>query len=447
MQPLPDARIKTKFQKDQEPLLRFRVNVILLMGIFLVPLFGVIDYFLYPDHFKRFFLYRGIASAVCLLLFIINRLVDLGSRSLYLGLAAYYGVGLCIIKMIVDVGDASTPYYAGLSLVFIGFGVVLPLSVRRLIPHCIILYLIYFGLTVPSVQTDDLLQFLSRNMFLFSTLVLVMLAAHIDHTLRWREYQLRIELEKTEQELNLYSERLEDMVKEKTDALVQKEQRLRILSSHLLTAQEKERRRISLELHDDLGQSLTLLKLQLRGTGKKLRADQEALKEDLKVTSKSIDKIIEDVRRISRDLTPTIIEHLGFSAAIRSLFLDFARHSDVKVFLELGDVDDLLSSSTQIAVYRIFQEALNNIGKHAEAANISIEVKQIDNIVSFLIQDDGKGFDLQKVLDKAVTERSLGLAAMDERAKMLEGQLEVSSQKGKGTKIVFKIPVSIRRQA
>jgi signal transduction histidine kinase len=446
MQPLPDARIKIKFQKDQEPLLRFRVNVILLMGIFLVPLFGVIDYFLYPEHFKRFFLYRGIASGVCLLLFVINRLTDLGSRSLYLGLAAYYGVGLCIIKMIVDVGDASTPYYAGLSLVFIGFGVVLPLSVRRLIPHCIILYLIYFGLTVPAVQTDDLLQFLSRNMFLFSTLVLVMLAAHIDHTLRWREYQLRIELEKTEQELNLYSERLEDMVKEKTDALVQKEQRLRILSSHLLTAQENERRRISLELHDDLGQSLTLLKLQLRGTGKKLRSDQKALKEDLKVTSKSIDKIIEDVRRISRDLTPTIIEHLGFSAAIRSLFLDFARHSDVKVFLELGDVDDLLSLSTQIAVYRIFQEALNNIGKHAEASNISIEVKQIDNIVSFLIQDDGKGFDLQKNLERAVTERSLGLAAMDERAKMLEGQLEVSSQKGKGTKIAFKIPVSIRRQ-
>ena len=96
------------------------------------------------------------------------------------GFAAYYGVGLCIIKMIVDVGDARTPYYAGLSLVFIGFCVVLPLSVRRLIPHCIILYLIYLGLAFPDMQTDDLLQFLSRNMFLFSTLVLVMLAAHID---------------------------------------------------------------------------------------------------------------------------------------------------------------------------------------------------------------------------------------------------------------------------
>jgi signal transduction histidine kinase len=447
MQPLPDAEIKLKFQKDQESLLRFRVNVILLMGIFLVPLFGIIDYFLYPEHFEKFFLYRGIASGVCLVLFLINRLYDLGSRSLYLGLAAYYGVGLCIIKMIVDVGDARTPYYAGLSLVFIGFCVVLPLSVRRLIPHCIILYLIYLGFAVPDVQTDDLLQFLSRNMFLLSTLVLVMLAAHIDSTLRWREYHLRNELEKKEQELNLYSERLEDMVKEKTNALVQKEQRLRILSLHLLTAQENERRRISLELHDELGQSLTLLKLQLRGTGKKLREDQKALKEDLKVTSKSIDKIIEDVRRISRDLAPTIIEHLGFSAAIRSLFLDFARHSNVKVLLELDDVDDLLARSTQIAVYRIFQEALNNIGKHAEASNISIMVKQIDNTVSFSIQDDGKGFNLEKNVERTATERSLGLAAMDERARMLEGQLKVFSQEGKGTKITFKIPVSLRRQA
>ena len=237
------------------------------------------------------------------------------------------------------------------------------------------------------------------------------------------------------------------MVKEKTNALVQKEQRLRILSSHLLTAQENERRRISLELHDELGQSLTLLKLQLRGTRKKLREDQKVLKEDLKATSKNIDRIIEDVRRISRDLTPTIIEDLGFSAAIRSLSFDFDRHSNVKVLLELGDVDDLLSRSTQIIVYRIFQEALNNIGKHAEASSISIVVKQIDNIVSFLIQDDGKGFDLEKIVERTVTERSLGLAAMDERARMLGGQLEVSSQEGKGTKIAFKIPVSIRRQA
>ena len=447
MQPLPDADIKLKFQKDQESLLRFRVNVILLMGIFLVPLFGVIDYFLYPEHFEKFFLYRGIASGVCLVLYVMNRLHDLGSRSFYLGFAAYYVVGLGIIKMIVDVGDARSPYYAGLSLVFIGFVVVLPLSVRRLIPHCIILYLIYLGLAFPIAQTEDLIQFLSRNMFLFSTLVLVMLAAHINHTLRWREYLLRIELEKTEQELNLYSERLEDMVKEKTNALVQKEQRLRILSSHLLTAQENERRRISLELHDELGQSLALLKLQLRGTRKKLREDQKVLKEDLKATSKNIDRIIEDVRRISRDLTPTIIEDLGFSAAIRSLFFDFDRHSNVKVLLELGDVDDLLSRSTQIIVYRIFQEALNNIGKHAEASSISIVVKQIDNIVSFLIQDDGKGFDLEKIVERTVTERSLGLAAMDERARMLGGQLEVSSQEGKGTKITFKIPVSIRRQA
>jgi signal transduction histidine kinase len=113
----------------------------------------------------------------------------------------------------------------------------------------------------------------------------------------------------------------------------------------------------------------------------------------------------------------------------------------------LGDVDDLLSRSTQIIVYRIFQEALNNIGKHAEASSISIVVKQIDNIVSFLIQDDGKGFDLEKIVERAVNERSLGLAAMDERARMLGGQLEVSSQEGKGTKIAFEIPVNIRRQA
>lgn len=447
VRPLEGSATRVQFQKDLEPLLRSRVNVIILMGIFLVPLFGVIDYFLYPQHFQEFLLYRGIASGVCLVLYVTNRLRNFGSKSVYLGFAAYYVVGLGIIRMIVDLGDAGTPYYAGLGLVFIGFSVVLPLNVRRLMPHCIILYLIYLGTAFPSTETGHLIQFLSRNMFLFSTLVLVLLAAHVNHTLRWREYLLRLELENTERALEQYSERLEDVVEEKHRALIQKEQRLRILSSHLLTAQEKERRRISLELHDELGQSLTLLKLQLRSAEKKLGADQKALEADFKAISDYIDRIIEDVRRLARDLSPSILEDLGFSAAIRSLFGDFARHSSVKVSLELDDVDALMPRDTQIIVYRIFQEALTNIGKHADASHISIVVRQNANLVSFAIQDDGKGFDLDKTAGQSATEGSLGLTAMDERARMLGGELEISSEAGKGTKIAIQIPMGERRQA
>jgi signal transduction histidine kinase len=347
--------------------------------------------------------------------------------------------------MIVDLGDAGTPYYAGLGLVFIGFCVVLPLNIKRLLPHCIALYLIYLGTTFPSTETGNLIQFLSRNMFLFSTLILVLLAAHVNHTLRWREYLLRLELENTERALEQYSERLEDVVEEKHSALIQKEQRLRILSSHLLTAQEKERRRISLELHDELGQSLTLLKLQLRSAEKKLGADQQALEADFKAVSDYIDRIIEDVRRLARDLSPSILEDLGFSAAIRSLFGDFARHSSVKVSMELDDVDGLLPRDTQIIVYRIFQEALTNIGKHADASHIAIAVRQDGNLVSFEIEDDGQGFDLDKTGGQSGTERSLGLTAMAERARMLGGELEISTQAGKGTKIAVQIPTGMRR--
>lgn len=443
--PSPDGSdTRLQFRRDLEPLLRFRVNVIILMGIFLVPLFGVIDYFLYPQHVQTFLLYRGIASGVCLVLYVTNRLRDLGPRSVYLGFAAYYVVGLSIIQMIVDLGDAATPYYAGLGLVFIGFCVVLPLNVGRLIPHCIVLYAIYLWAAFPGTETENLIHFLSRNMFLFSTLVLVLLAAHVNHSLRWREYLLRLELENTERALAQYSERLEDVVEAKHSALIQKEQRLRILSSHLLTAQEKERRRISLELHDELGQSLTLLKLQLRSAEKKLGAGQKALEGDFKAISEYIDRIIEDVRRLARDLSPSILEDLGFSAAIRSLFGDFARHSSVKVSLELDDVDAVLPRDAQIIVYRIFQEALTNIGKHADASHMSVAVRQNGHFVSFAIQDDGKGFDPEKTGEQSGTERSLGLTAMDERARMLGGALQVSSDPGKGTKIAVQIPMGAR---
>jgi signal transduction histidine kinase len=437
-----NLELKFQFQKDQEMLLRFRVNIILLMGVCLVPLFGVIDYFLYPQYFLRFMVYRSVVSCVCLLLFIFNRMRNLGSWSLYLGVAAYYLVGLCIVKMIIDLDDILTPYWAGLGLVFIGFSVVLPLGVKLLLPHCMLLYFFYFGLAFPSSQPENIAYFLASNAFLFSTLVIVISAAHVSHSLRWREYLLKVELQKMQDELRRYSESLEDMVEEKHRALIQKELRLRFLSSHLLTAQERERRRISLELHDELGQSLTLLKLQVGSIEKKLRKGQKSLKETCESTLNYIDKMIEDVRRLARDLSPSILEDLGFSAAIRWLFKDFAEHSNIKISLNIVDVDPLFDREAQIILYRIFQEALANIGKHAHASQVSVAIKQNGNSVSFQVEDNGSGFNPEEVESRSPTSKSLGLAAMHERARMLGGLLDISSQQGRGTTIALSIPVN-----
>ena len=217
-----DPELKRAFREDQRTLLRNRVNVILLMGIFLVPLFGIGDYFLYPNLFKTFMLYRCVAAGGCLVLYIINHSRDLGFKSFYLGIIAYYLVGLSIIKMIVDLDDVASPYYAGLNLVFIGFCAVLPVEARRLMLHCAVLYLAYFGLAFPTGRPESTPLFLTGNMFVFSTLVIVVLAAHVNYILRWREYRLRLDLEALRKKLESYSQGLEVQVDEKQKALIQK---------------------------------------------------------------------------------------------------------------------------------------------------------------------------------------------------------------------------------
>ena len=240
-----------------------------------------------------------------------------------------------------------------------------------------------------------------------------------------------------------YEGTVEDITERKRaeKALRESEKKLRLLSSHLLMAQETERRRISIELHDELGQALAVLKLQLRSIQRKLRKDQTALREGCESTLKYIDQVIENVRRLSRDLSPTLLEDLGLSAALRWLIDDFAKHFHVKVSLDIADMDNFFSQKAQIIIYRIFQEALTNIAKHAQATQVSVVVKKKDGSVSFSLEDNGKGFDVKQAMMRNSTEKGLGLAAMDERTWMLGGSFDVWSQEGKGTRVSFTIPI------
>jgi signal transduction histidine kinase len=224
-------------------------------------------------------------------------------------------------------------------------------------------------------------------------------------------------------------------------ALQESGKRLQFLSSHLLTAQERERRRVSVELHDELGQALTVLKLQLRSIERKLRKDQAALREDCEDTLRYVDQIIDNVRRLSRDLSPSILEDLGLSAALRWVIDDVSRHYGFEASVKMEDIKHLFSEEAQIIIYRVFQEALANAGKHAHATNISIAIEKRDGSVFFVLEDNGNGFDVEYVRAQASTEKGLGLAAMDERLRMLGGSLDIWSEEGTGTKITFTVPV------
>jgi len=226
------------------------------------------------------------------------------------------------------------------------------------------------------------------------------------------------------------------------EALRDSEKRLRSLSSQLLKAREKEQKRLSIELHDELGQALALLKHRIRSIGKKLHEGQALLHAECEDTNQYVDQIIDNVRRLSRDLSPSTLEDLGLSSALRWLLEDFSKRHAMHTSLDIEDIDHLFSQEAQTNLYRIFQEALTNISKHAHASRVSFTVKKKDSRVYFLMEDDGKGFDVDQVKEMQSFEKGMGLAAIEERVHMLGANLDLRSEQRKGTRMSFTIPIT-----
>jgi PAS domain S-box-containing protein len=225
------------------------------------------------------------------------------------------------------------------------------------------------------------------------------------------------------------------------DALRESEKMLRFLSTRLFEAHEQERSRLSKELHDQLGHDLVLFKSWLRSIEKKLEERQTLLKKECENTIAAVDEMIENVRRISRDLMPSMLEDLGLAASIQSLVENFSDQHAIQVTLDLVDIDHLFSREAQINLYRIFQEILTNVSKHASATQVSVVVKEKNGDITFRVRDNGKGFELNKVRERKFNTRGVGLTAMTERIHMLGGTFEVHSQPGEGTEIRIRVPI------
>jgi len=228
--------------------------------------------------------------------------------------------------------------------------------------------------------------------------------------------------------------------KNKEEELRESESQLRLLSSQILTAQETERRRISRELHDELGQSLTVMKLRVSYIGKELKKNQIKLREECEKTLQYLNQVMENVRRLSRELSPSILEDLGLTAALRWLINNFIKNNEMQITFNITEIDHLFTRDAQMSIYRILQEALTNIGKHAQAKKIRIVIEKNEDGVWIRVEDDGKGFDPTKALMKEAAERGWGLATMKERARIFGGSLDLWSQEGEGTKISLRIP-------
>jgi PAS domain S-box-containing protein len=227
--------------------------------------------------------------------------------------------------------------------------------------------------------------------------------------------------------------------------LRESEERLRYLASQLLHAQEKERRYLALELHDDLGQSLMVLKMQLRAIEKTVPLEQWRTKEECAHTLNYLNTVIDNVRRLARNLRPSVLDDLGLAAGLRVLGEEFRKYHEIELSLKMDDIEGLFSRDEEINLYRIFQETLTNIAKHAQARQVSIVIRRQADGVSFQVTDDGVGFDLDQVLVRDAAKKGLGLAALEERVRILGGALTIKAHEPRGTEISFTVPSTGKR--
>jgi PAS domain S-box-containing protein len=211
---------------------------------------------------------------------------------------------------------------------------------------------------------------------------------------------------------------------------------LRRLSASVVEAREEERRRIARELHDELGQRLTALKMELSGlaASKRVDADDPRLAGMLGM----LDETVASVRRIAADLRPLMLDDLGLNAAIEWLADSASRRLGIAIHVQLGETEPSLDERVAIAVYRMVQEALTNVARHARATRVEIALAQRGDELLLEVRDDGIGFP-ERALQR---EGSFGLVGMRERAQMLGGHLEVDNPPGGGGRVCVRVPLA-----
>ena len=202
-----------------------------------------------------------------------------------------------------------------------------------------------------------------------------------------------------------------------------------------LRVREQERTRISRELHDDLGQQLTGLKLSLSWFGNRLKEGRETAAQNVDDMRHQLDAAIASVRRIAAELRPRVLDDLDFAEALTWQTREFTRHSGLDVTLNLEGAAQVKDNDAATALFRIVQEALTNVVRYAQASAVRIALKQIDANIVLSIHDNGVGF------DSSVHRTGVGLVGMRERCTAIGGHFGIVSQAHQGTTIVVSVPL------
>jgi len=221
------------------------------------------------------------------------------------------------------------------------------------------------------------------------------------------------------------------------------QEQLRALTHRLLSVREEEAARIAQELHDELGQELSVLKIELERVRRKIQASGSPLSHEavalVEEIGERVDSAVQSVRRISSELRPGVLDRLGLVAGLEWLLHEFGRRSGIAVELAAKNVHEPVPADLSTALFRITQEALTNIARHAHATRVRAELEEQEGVLALTITDDGAGFDLAT----AESAPSLGLLGIRERAARLGGEVRVQSAPGSGTMLA----VTVRRAA
>jgi two-component system sensor histidine kinase DegS len=215
---------------------------------------------------------------------------------------------------------------------------------------------------------------------------------------------------------------------------------MRFYARRITQAQENERRRIALELHDDTIQSLIGLSRRLEALAASYGQLPETTTQHIKEIHELVDDMIQRVRRFSQDLRPSTLDDLGLLPTLEELTADLNR-AGLQAELQVVGGKRRLASEVELTLFRIAQEASNNIMKHAQATKVVTTVELADSAIKMMVQDDGKGFKPPTPINHLAAMGKLGVIGMYERARLLGGTLVVQSEPGQGTKVIVNAPI------
>ncbi|WEK35487.1 MAG: PAS domain S-box protein [Candidatus Pseudobacter hemicellulosilyticus] len=240
-----------------------------------------------------------------------------------------------------------------------------------------------------------------------------------------------------EQRMQQFNEELEIQVQERTQEIADANEQLRNLSAHIDNLTEQERKRISREIHDELGQQLTGLKMDIAWLSKRSAGQEEPIKQKFTGLLALTDEMVKTVRRISTDLRPAVLDDLGLLPALEWYSHDFKKRFDIPVHVQVPDITLDLPMEKVTGIFRAYQEFLTNVARHANATQVTATVELQPNELILRMADDGKGFDPEKIRRK----KTLGLVGMQERISNLGGNCELDSAPGEGTRVKMTVPL------